>query len=141
MPYWVKVTFERNKYLVDLDQVSAFACAPNGKITFWLPDGNFPIIINRQSSLEDYQEILDYLKAVVTKSLTGSWCKIYYDRNQYLIDLDRLASFSYSYNEKLTFWLPNSSIPIILTKQSDPDNYEKILNFITKKTGHSFPED
>ena len=139
MAYWIKVTYERNEYIVDLDRLSAFACAPNGKITFWLPNSSIPIIINQQSSPEGYQQILDYIRDVSAHSLAGSWLQITYERNNYIIDLNRISSFCHSSSGRLTFWLPDSSIPIIINEQKDPDTYQKLLDYVKRRTGHPLP--
>ncbi len=139
MAYWIKVTYDRNEYVVDLDRMSAFACAPNGKITFWLPNSAFPIILNKQSNPDDYQQVWDYIQQVSAHSLSGSWIQINYERNDYLVDLSRISSFCHAPSGKLTFWLPDSTIPIIISEQKDPDTYQKILNYITRKTGHILP--
>lgn len=138
MPYWIKVSYERNEYVIDLDRISAFACTPNGKVTFWLPDSAIPIIITRQSNPDGYQQVMDYIQQVSFHSLAASWIKVSYERNEYVVDLNRISSFSYASNGRLTFWLPNSAIPIIINKQNDPDSYQKILEYIKQKTGHSF---
>ncbi|HEY9601001.1 MAG TPA: hypothetical protein V6C85_05275 [Allocoleopsis sp.] len=139
MAYWIKVTYERNEYVVDLDRLSAFACAPNGKITFWLPNSSIPIIINQQSNPEGYQQILDYIRDVSAHSLAGSWLQITYERNNYVIDLNRISSFCHSSSGRLTFWLPDSSIPIIINEQKDPDTYQKLLDYVKRRTGHPLP--
>lgn len=139
MAYWIKVTYERNEYVVDLDRLSAFACAPNGKITFWLPNSSIPIIINQQSNPEGYQQILDYIRDVSAHSLAGSWLQITYERNDYVIDLNRISSFCHSSSGRLTFWLPDSSIPIIINEQKDPDTYQKLLDYVKRRTGHPLP--
>ena len=139
MAYWIKVTYERNEYVVDLDRLSAFACAPNGKITFWLPNSSIPIIINQQSNPEGYQQILDYIREVSAHSLAGSWLQITYERNDYIIDLNRISSFCHSNSGRLTFWLPDSSIPIIINEQKDPDTYQKLLDYVKRRTGHPLP--
>lgn len=139
MAYWIKVTYERNEYVIDLDRLSAFACAPNGKITFWLPNSAFPIILSKQSNPDDYQQVWDYIQQVSAYSLSGSWIQLNYERNDYLVDLNRISSFCHSPSGKLTFWLPDSTIPIIINEQNDPDTYQKILNYITRKTGHRLP--
>ncbi|NES83596.1 MAG: hypothetical protein F6K10_20515 [Moorea sp. SIO2B7] len=139
MAYWVKVEFERNKYIIDLDQISAFVCTPNGKITLWLPNGSMPIIVNRQNKPDDYQQVQSYINKLSAHSLLGSWIKLLYDRCEYLIDLDRISTFCYSNNQKLTFWLPESSTPIVITKQANPQGYQKVITFILRKTGQSIP--
>jgi hypothetical protein len=138
MAYWVKVEFERNKYLVNLDRISAFVFSPNGKITFWLPDSSQAIVVQRNNQGDDYQQVLNYIKDLAVFSLGGSWLKILYDRNEYIVDLNRVSSFCYSLNEKITFWLPEAKIPIVITKQSDPEGYQKIVTFVMRTTGQNF---
>jgi hypothetical protein len=137
--YWIKVNYERNEYVVDLDRLSAFACAPNGKITFWLPNSALPIIINQQSNPESYQQLLDYIQQVSAHSLSSSWIHLSYDRNDYIIDLNRISSFCYTSTNRITFWLPDSSIPIVINEQKDPDAYQKLVDYIARKTGHILP--
>ncbi len=139
MAYWIKINYERNEYVVDLDRLSAFACAPNGKITFWLPNSAIPIIINKQNNPEDYQQVLEYIQQVSAHSLAGSWIQVSYERNDYVIDLSRISSFCFSSSGRITFWLPDSSIPIIINEQKDQDTYQKLLNYIKRKTGHLLP--
>lgn len=138
MAYWIKVNYERSEYVIDLDRISAFSCAQSGRITFWLPDSSIPIIINRQSDSEGYQRVLNYINQVCDRSLRGTWVRIIYDRSEYIIDLTSISSFCYSPHGKLTFWLPDSSIPIIINKQGDPDGYEKITEFVKNQTGQTF---
>lgn len=138
MAYWIKVHYERNDYVVDLDRIAAFSCATGGRITFWLPESSIPIVINRQSNPEGYQKVWDYVDHVSSHSLIGSWIRIFYDRCEYVIDLGRISSFCYSPNGKITFWLPNASVPIIITQQSDPDTFHKLIDFVARRTGQSF---
>lgn len=140
MPYWIKVSYERNDYVVDLDRIGAFACTPSGRVTFWLPDSAIPIIINRQGNPDGYQRVMDYIQQVSLHSLAASWMKVNYERSEYVIDLNRITTFCHSPSGKITFWLPSSSIPIIINKQSDPDIYQKLLDFVEQKTGHSLLE-
>jgi hypothetical protein len=137
--YWIKVNYDRNEYVVDLDRLSAFASAANGKITFWLPNSAIPIILNKQTNPEGYQQVLGYIEHVSVHSLSGSWIQVSYERNDYVIDLTRISSFCYSPSGRLTFWLPDSSIPIIINEQNDPETYQKILDFIQRKTGFLLP--
>lgn len=139
MAYWIKVNYERNDYIVDLDRLGAFACAPNGKITFWLPNSAIPIILNQQNNPEGYQQVLEYIQQVSAHSLSGSWIQVSYERNDYVIDLNRISSFCYSAAGRVTFWLPDSSIPLVITEQKDPDTYQKILDYIKRKTGYPLP--
>ncbi len=137
MAHWVKLNYERQDYIVDLDSVSAFACAPNGRITFWLPDGALPIVMTRQSNPEDYQQLLQHIQTVAASTLGSSWLRLDYDRSEYFIDLNRVRSFCHRGDRKLTFWLPDSALPIVLTPQSDPEGYQKVRDFVLRKTGHA----
>ncbi len=62
MTYWIKLTYERNTYVIDLDRVTAFAYVPNARLSFTLLDGNTTIVVNQQSDPETYQMILDYVE-------------------------------------------------------------------------------
>ena len=66
---WVKFVYERNTYVVDLSQVSAFACAENGRLMFWLPNSPVQIVIHPQRDRDSYQEILDYVEHLTGLSL------------------------------------------------------------------------
>ncbi|NES04344.1 MAG: hypothetical protein F6K22_16820 [Okeania sp. SIO2F4] len=61
------------------------------------------------------------------------WIKINYERSIYLIDLDSITAFSCQSNKLITFWLPNSSQPIILNKQNSEHDYHLVLEYIKKK--------
>ncbi|NJL00910.1 MAG: hypothetical protein HC910_10235 [Spirulinaceae cyanobacterium SM2_1_0] len=139
MAHWVKLSYERQDYVVDLDGVSAFAWTLSGRITFWLPDSALPIVINRQTNPRDYQTLLNYIDLAAASALGSTWLRLSYDRSEYAIDLSRIRSFCYTPNNKLTFWLPDSSLPIILTQQNDPEAYQKVRDFILRKTGQILP--
>lgn len=69
MAYWVKITYERNIYVIDLERISAFAYTPNGRLSFYLPDGGTHVILNPQGNPDAYQQILDYLEKVTGQTL------------------------------------------------------------------------
>ncbi|MGK7927746.1 MAG: hypothetical protein AB4290_21320 [Spirulina sp.] len=139
MAHWVKIKYERQHYLVNLDRISAFVSSPNGRITFWLPDSSMPIVVTQQGDLEDYQKLQDHIRAIVENSVPGCWMRLFYDRREYFINLNRIGGFCYTDKGKLTFWIPDSSFPIILTKQNDPEAYERIKAFILQTTGEMLP--
>jgi hypothetical protein len=61
------------------------------------------------------------------------WSKIIYDKNTYIIDLDTISAFSSEPdNKRITFWLPNSSLPIILNPQGNYEAYKQILDYLKK---------
>lgn len=71
-PYWIKITYDRETYVIDLSQVTAFAYASNGKITFWLPGTISPVVINPQSNPEAHEKVLDYVEKATGYSLRES---------------------------------------------------------------------
>jgi len=68
--YWIKITYERNTYVIDLDRVTAFCQAPNGRVSFTLPDSSTMIVVNQQSDIAAYQTILDYIEKHTGHSLS-----------------------------------------------------------------------
>lgn len=66
---WVKFTYERNTYVVDLSRISSFVITENGRLQFWLPDGRVLIIIHPQSNPEAYQNILNYVEKTTGQSM------------------------------------------------------------------------
>jgi hypothetical protein len=136
--YWVKISYERKEYVVNFERVSAFCYEQNGRVTFWLPDCAIPIVINPQSNQQDYQKILEYIQYITEAQLENSyWVKIYCERNEYVINLNCISSFCYEPpNGRITFWLPDGIIPIIINPVSNPESYEKVVNHIQKTTGH-----
>jgi hypothetical protein len=60
--YWIKLDFERNTYVIDLDRVTAFCYAPNARVSFALLDGNTTIVVTQQGDPDSYQRLLDYVE-------------------------------------------------------------------------------
>ncbi|MDZ7963358.1 MAG: hypothetical protein RM368_00030 [Nostoc sp. DedSLP03] len=138
MAYWVKILYERKEYVVNFERVHAFCYELNGRVTFWLPDSAIPIIINPQNNLDDYQKILDYLECVTGLELERAhWVKIIYEKNEYVINLNCISSFCHEPNGRITFWLPDGTIPIIINPVSNPESYEKVVKYVQKETGYS----
>ncbi|AKG21033.1 hypothetical protein [Calothrix sp. 336/3] len=139
MAYWVKILYERNEYVVNFDCVNAFCYEQNGRVTFWLPDCAIPVVINPHSNKEDYQKILEYIAQATSNDQNSHyWVKIFYERNEYVINLNCISSFCSEPNGRITFWLPDGIIPIIIHPVANPESYEKVLNYINKTTGYSF---
>lgn len=69
MAYWVRITYDRNKYVIDLDRIAAFCCAPNGRITFTLPDAGTTIVLSPQGNSEDYQKVMTYIEKITGSAL------------------------------------------------------------------------
>ena len=61
------------------------------------------------------------------------WIKILYERSTYLIDLDSISAFASEPNKRITFWLPNSSQPIILHAQGYQDAYKQVVEYLKKR--------
>ncbi|MBD2517183.1 hypothetical protein H6G93_19655 [Nostoc sp. FACHB-973] len=138
MTYWVKILYERKEYVVNFERVHAFCYERNGRVTFWLPDSAIPIVINPQTNLEDYQKVLDYIECVTELKLNHAyWVKIIYEKNEYVINLDCVSSFCHEPNGRITFWLPDGTIPIIINPVSNPESYEKVVKYVEKATGYS----
>ncbi|UKP00385.1 hypothetical protein [Nostoc sp. UHCC 0870] len=139
MAYWVKIIYERKQYVINFDRVNAFCYEKNGRVTFWLPDSAIPIVINPQNNGEDYQKILDYLDKVTGLEIENAyWVKISYERNEYVINLNCISSFCQEPNGRITFWLPDGTIPIVINPTNNPDSYKKVLQYVQKTTGYSF---
>jgi hypothetical protein len=137
--YWVKIIYERKQYVINFDRVNAFCYEKNGRVTFWLPDSAIPIVINPQNNGEDYQKILDYLDKVTGLEIENAyWVKISYERNEYVINLNCISSFCQEPNGRITFWLPDGTIPIVINPTNNPDSYKKVLQYVQKTTGYSF---
>ncbi|MEH1933153.1 MAG: hypothetical protein V7L14_05390 [Nostoc sp.] len=138
MAYWVRILYERREYVVNFERVHAFCYEVNGRVTFWLPDSAIPIVIHPQTNLEDYQKILDYLECVTGLKLDHAhWVKIIYEKNEYVINLNCISSFCHEPNGRITFWLPDGTIPIIINPVSNPESYEKVVQYIKEATGYS----
>ncbi|AFZ24959.1 hypothetical protein Cylst_2762 [Cylindrospermum stagnale PCC 7417] len=138
MAYWVKLFYERKEYVVNFDRINTFCYEKNGRVTFWLPDSTMPIVINPQNNLQDYQKILEYLERVEGLELENAhWVKINYDRNEYVINLTCISSFCYEANGRITFWLPDVTIPIIINPTNNPESYQKVLQYVQQATGYS----
>lgn len=141
MAYWVKINYEKKEYVVDFERVTAFCCEPNGRVTFWLPNSAIPIVIIPRNNQEDYQKILEYIERVNnSESEDTYWVKIFYERNEYVINLKCISSFCHEKNGRITFWLPESSIPIIINPVSNPESYEKVLKYIHQTTGYTLSQ-
>ncbi|WP_293130803.1 hypothetical protein [Microcoleus sp. bin38.metabat.b11b12b14.051] len=141
MAYWSRITYEKTTYIIDLDTISAFSSElDNKRITFWLPNSSQPIILNPQGNQEAYKQILEYIKKTVERNSKGSWIKVNYDRKDFAIDLSRISSFASEQNGRLiSFCLPDSATNIIIMREGNSDDYQKIQEYIKTMTGHSLP--
>ena len=143
MTHWIKVNYNRNAYIIDIESVAAFCLSKNGKLTFWLPDGGLPIFLHPQSNSEAYQTVTNYLKNIVAtqnRHRNAYWLKIDYDRDEYVINLNCISAFSREPSGgRISFWLPHSDKqPIVLHPESNKQAYHLIQDYIQKKTGLSW---
>ena len=142
MAYWIKIDYERSKYLIDLDRITAFSCQSNKRLTFWLPNSSQPIILHKQSCEYEYQLVLEYIKDKIEINYLPNdefWVQIMYDRHEWFINLNCISTFAFEPNGRITFWLPDSTKDIIISPKIDPEAYKKVVEFITKVTGYSLP--
>ncbi len=58
------------------------------------------------------------------------WAKIPFERQIYVIDLDRIDTFICAANGKISFWLPESKAAIIITPDTAPDSYHQVKDYI-----------
>lgn len=139
MVYWIKILHERNTYVVDLDSLSAFCIGINQRIQFWLPESGQPIIINLTSNPDVYHQIVEYIKKTTTQPLSKCWVTIGYQRHRYVIDLNQVRTFTCDCSQRITFWLPHTQESIILNPQNNPEDYQKVQEYIYRTTGFSLP--
>jgi len=137
--YWIKFSYDRKEYIVDLDRVSGFAHEPNSRITFWLPDSAYPIVINPQAHPELHKSLLTYIQQATDIAFETYWVKFDYEKKQFLVNLKKIGTFSYEPNGRITFWLPEGALAIIIHPDTNLEAYEKIQSYIKQSTGISLP--
>jgi hypothetical protein len=138
--YWIKLIYEQNSYIIDLDTISAFSKElENNRLTFWLPNSSQPIILNSHGNSDTYKQVMDYLIKTVDRNSKKSWIKINYDRKEFSINLSRISFFACEPNGRLTFCLPDSAINIVVAPQINPHDYQKLQEYIKNTTGLSVP--
>lgn len=69
MTHWIKLTYDRNTYVIDLDRIGAFCHTSNGRIIFSIMDGNTTIVITQQADPVTYKSILEYVETQTGLSL------------------------------------------------------------------------
>ena len=130
MAYWVKISYEKKEFVVNFERVSAFCYEQNGRITFWLPDSAIPIVINPVNNIDAHQKILEYIQRVTGHSFAAYWVEINYERNKYIVNLNSISCFCLEPNGRITFWLPDGTIPIIINPQGNPESYQKVWDYV-----------
>jgi len=140
--FWAKIPFERQIYVIDLDRIDTFICATNGKISFWLPDSQTPIVLTPQGELESYLKVQKYIHNCLENRKDRNWLKFHYERNDYFINLIQISLFAYHPgNKKLTFWLPNSQTEIVLNPKFHEQAYHEVIEYIRQQTHYSLDDE
>ncbi|MCY7322755.1 MAG: hypothetical protein LH660_13375 [Phormidesmis sp. CAN_BIN36] len=62
MAFWIKLTFDRTLYIIDLDRIAAFCQTSPGRVAFSLSDEKTTILVNQQKDPDTYQTILNYIE-------------------------------------------------------------------------------
>ncbi|MGI0484535.1 hypothetical protein ACN4EK_03800 [Pantanalinema rosaneae CENA516] len=70
MAHWIKLIYDRNTYVIDLDRVTTFCLSNNGRISFPVMDGSTTIVINQKADPATYQALLDYIEQQTGQVLT-----------------------------------------------------------------------
>jgi aromatic ring-cleaving dioxygenase len=67
------------------------------------------------------------------------WIKFIYERNTYVVNLDRIRTFVLTENGRLIFWVPDArgQVQIILHPQTNSATYQQILEYIQETIGQS----
>ncbi|MEA5617174.1 hypothetical protein VB711_04885 [Cronbergia sp. UHCC 0137] len=60
--YWVKISYQKNEYIINLNSINSFYYEENGRLTFWLPDITQPFILHPVSNLDSYKTVVKYLQ-------------------------------------------------------------------------------
>ncbi|MEA5420754.1 hypothetical protein VB712_16095 [Spirulina sp. CCNP1310] len=136
MADWVKIPEHRQIYLVDLEQITAFIHGRNGRLSFWLPNSAIPIVLTQASNPDTYARIAAYTEHLLNTTEPQQWFNLDYDRSTYVVNLARVSSFCYGPGRKVTFWLPDAGLPVILTPQSNGPDYQAVCDFVEGYTGY-----
>lgn len=134
--YWIKLLYERNTYVVDLDDVGTFVCDPSNRLSFYVPGSRAKIILTKQNHLEAYEQVLNYLQQITADAMQGYWVTIEFERNKYIVDLDRVRAFIQTTNDRLMFYPEGNQSAIVITAVADPATYRKLIHYIEQRTGH-----
>jgi hypothetical protein len=61
------------------------------------------------------------------------WIQFSYERQDYLVDLTSIRFFARDASQRISFWLPDSAMPIVLMPHDHPDTYQQVLAFIDRR--------
>lgn len=65
--------------------------------------------------------------------LVSHWIQFSYERQDYLVDLTSIRFFARDASQRISFWLPDSAMPIVLMPHDHPDTYQQVLDFIDRR--------
>ncbi|HBB30429.1 MAG TPA: hypothetical protein DDZ80_22460 [Cyanobacteria bacterium UBA8803] len=69
--------------------------------------------------------------------MTQHWIKFVYERNTYVVDLDRISTFACTRNGRLVFWLPDGRVQVVIHPKTNPEAHQQILDYVENITGES----
>lgn len=61
------------------------------------------------------------------------WIQFSYERQDYLVDLTSIRFFARDASRRISFWLPDSAMPIVLMPHDHPETYQQVLAFIDRR--------
>lgn len=61
------------------------------------------------------------------------WIQFSYERQDYLVDLTSIRFFARDASQRISFWLPDSAMPIVLMPHDHPETYQQVLAFIDRR--------
>lgn len=64
--HWVRFSYDRREYAIDLKTIRAFSRSANGRLIFWLPDNGQDVVLHPTINAEAYQMVSDYIDQFVT---------------------------------------------------------------------------
>lgn len=64
--HWVRFSYDRREYAIDLKTIRAFSRSANGRLMFWLPDNGQDVVLHPTINAEAYQLVSDYIDQFVT---------------------------------------------------------------------------
>jgi hypothetical protein len=60
------------------------------------------------------------------------WIQFSYERNEYLVNLASIRFFARDSSQRISFWLPDSAMPVVLVPQDHPTAYRQVMEFIDR---------
>ncbi len=140
MAVWVRMIYERQTLIFDLAAVGTFHWSRNDKLlSFWLPDQSLEIFLNPEEHPDEYLQVISYINELPI-SPSNYWVTLTYERSRYVTNVTQVNTFKLSTNGRLSFYLPGTSKLVVITQQTEPDDYAKIQAYLLTTTGYALPE-